>query len=171
MKLTSLEVTRTGWLRIPLYFLLAIWALVGFVLMGVLANCDCAPIPTDSMVTILPVVASVMDASVFDRNIAFQHFATMCALSPLLILAAWIFPTTTAEKKALIKKPEMAKIGVAVLFCLAVVSLYLDFYTGRLTLGLGRTALGFAFLSAIESSFFAIAIRYLKLSFYYGDLK
>ena len=148
-----------------LYLMLFAWQIVGLLVMGGLIICSCEVIPGDFFLAkIVPLVGSVLHAKVFNQELAFQHFAIMYSLSPALILTAWFLPPSEKEYKALIKKPEVALLGSFVMLGLFLISALLDFYTGILTLGLARTLIGFTILSSFVSSFFAIAIRYLKLS-------
>ncbi len=122
---------------------------------------DSLRLAIDWVSSIIPSVEALRHSTkVMNNDLARAHYALMWLFSPVLIIAMILFPvreSTGLESRSkdifLVSVPLLIGIG----------AIYLPFYDGRRTLGLGRFAIGFALLSSFFTSFIALSIRLIKL--------
>jgi len=156
---------RISPLKIPLVYLAVGWVVFGQILMVYLTiDIYSMDYLAKLVARIIPSVASIKNAKVFNSDLAMQHHAIMWFVLPIMLCFALAIPEKCGEKQLLIKKPDYARGLSAMLFILAVISACMGFYTGPLSLGLALTPFGFSFLSSFESFFLVVATRYFKLS-------
>lgn len=160
---------RPGFIGYPLFFVFVGWVFWGqLVLLFLRFDYESVGFAVDFVSSFIPSVESLRaegPPKVFDSAIAIGHHSIMWLLSPIPVGVVIFYPVQDGEKIFFIKNPSRAMSLSVALFGLAVISACLDFYTGVFTFGLASTPYGFAFLSSVESFFFVVAARYMKLSF------
>lgn len=159
------SVFSSEFIKFPLVFMAIGWIVFGQGLMIYLkSNHIDLHVVVDFVSLIIPSVDSLKIAKVFDNNIARQHHAIMWLFSLVLICTSMLYPIQINENKFFIKKPARSMHLSFALLGLAIISAFLDFYTGIISFGFASNVYGFALLSSFESFFVQFACRYLKLS-------